>query len=189
MKRFCFLLLAASFLLLSCEKEDPSIALSVGLIDAPADGVQQTVTLTCNRSWTASCSDPWLTVTPASGTKGETALTIQVAPNSGTSVRKGSVNFSCAEITRSVTVNQIQPFKQSLIIVHNLDVFHAPDMRGNDLSAEVDWGDGNTTPWRSGMEHGYSSAGNHKVAIKIAGATWFQQTDVTGISEIDLSGF
>ena len=189
MKRLFYIVLAASFLMLSCEKEEPSVSLSVGSIEAPSEGIQQTVTLTCNRAWTATSSDPWLSVNPASGSKGETVLTIQVAPNNGTSVRKGSVTVTCETLTRSVTVSQIQPFKQSLVVVHNLDVFVVPELRGNGLSAEVDWGDGTTAPWRIGLEHGYSSAGNHNVAIKIAGATWFQKTDVTGISEIDLSGF
>ena len=189
MKRLIFTLFAASLLLLSCEKEEPQVSISIGNLDAPAEGLQQTFTVTCNRSWTATTSDPWLSVNPTSGGKGETSVTLQAAPNTGTSVRSGSVTVTCADLTRSVMVKQVQPFNQKLIIVHSKDVFNAPDMRGNGLSAEIDWGDGTTAAWRANAEHGYSSAGTHTVTIKIAGATWFEKTDVTGITEIDLSGF
>ena len=189
MKRLLFTLFAASLLLISCEKEEPEVSLSIGAIDAPSEGFQQTFTVTSNRSWTASTSDPWISVNPASGEKGVTTVNVQVAPNTGTSARSGSVTVTCAELTRSVTVKQVQPFNQKLVIVHSKEVFNAPDMRGNGLSAEVDWGDGTTVAWRANAEHGYSSAGSHTVTIKIAGATWFEITDVTGITEIDLSGF
>ena len=174
---------------MSCEQEEPQLSVSIGMVEAPSDGVQQTFSVTSNRAWTASASDPWISVSPTSGAKGETTVTAKVAANTGTSVRTGSVNFTCAEITRSVTVKQVQPFSQSLVFVHSNDLFYAPEMRGNGLSAEVDWGDGTVASWRAGAEHGYTSPGSHTVTIKIAGATWFQTTDVTGISEIDLSGF
>lgn len=189
MKRLLYTLFAASLLLISCEKEEPQLALSIGMVEAPSDGFQQTFTVTSNRAWTASASDPWLSVSPTSGAKGETSVTVKVAANTGSSVRTGSVTFTCDEITRSVTVKQIQPFQQSLVFVHSNDIFYAPDMRGNGLSAEVDWGDGTVAAWRANAEHGYASSGTHTVTIKIAGATWFQTNDVTGISEIDLSGF
>lgn len=176
-------------LLASCEQEEPSIALSIALIDAPCDGTQETATVTCNRAWTASASDPWITVTPSSGSKGETTLTIKVAANTGTTLRKGTVTVSCEGISRSVTVNQVQSLNQKLVIVHNRNLFVAPELRGNGLSAEIDWGDGATAAWRSGVEHSYSSTGNHTVSMKLAGATWFEITDVTGVSEIDLSSF
>lgn len=189
MKRWLYILLAALPLLAACEQEEPSVALSIALIDAPCDGTQETATLTCNRSWTASASDPWISVTPASGSKGETTLTIQVAANTGTSVRKGSVTVSCEGISRSITVNQVQPLSQKLVFVHSHNLFVAPELRGNGLFAEIDWGDGSAADWRSGVDHAYSAAGSHTVTMKLAGATWFEKTDVTGISEIDLSGF
>ena len=189
MKRIFYVLMAATLLLAACEREEPSINVSMDSIEAPSDGLQQQVTISCNRSWTATASEPWISLSPESGSKGEANLDIRIEPNTGSSARSGSVSVTCGGLIRYITIRQAQPFRQQLSISHNRKSMTAPDFRGTGLVVEVDWGDGTVVPWRSGIDHGYESKGPYTISMKIAGAQWFQVTDVTGISEIDLSGF
>lgn len=63
------------------------------------------ITLTALESWSATPSDPWITVNPASGNSSfeGSAVEIKVAANSGETERTGSVVFKSAN--GSVTVN------------------------------------------------------------------------------------
>ena len=63
--------------LISCEQEDPSIDFDTTTIEMKADGGSQSVSLTTNYDWSATASDSWLQVSPASGKKGTAVLTIR----------------------------------------------------------------------------------------------------------------
>ena len=182
----CILLFALVFS--ACQREDPEMSLSIGQANILAEGGSVSVTVTCNYKWTAQ-ADPWITVSPASGDRGDTAVKLTVDANTGSSIRKGSVTFSCSGLSRAVALTQSQPLNQRLTITHNLNRFTVPLLLGNGLSARVDFGEGSKQDYASGLSWTYSTGGTHKVVIECAGGTSFTLESVAGVSAVDMSAF
>lgn len=191
MRQSAYILLAVFALLAlsSCHREDPSLELGSSQLVLKSEGGSQTVSFTCNYKWMAKASDPWMTVSPASGDKGSNTLTIQVAPNTDVAKRRGSVSITCESITRSIQIEQAQSFNQTLMFVFSGTELTVPRITGNDLSAEIDWGDGVKENYSVGIKHTYGAAGNHTVTIKLAGGNSFEIGTAAGVSEVDLSEF
>ena len=189
---YILVLCLAAFLLpflASCEKEDPSVTFDNSSVEIMATGGSQKVSLTTNYDWTASASDPWIRVSPASGTKGTSFLTIQVEANDKTSSRKGSVSITCRDLVRSVSINQMPSLSQSLVIKHGNASFQVPSFTGSTYTAMVKWGDGVEEKYSNSLTHSYSSAGSHTVEINAAGAYSFKLESIAGVTEIDFLNF
>lgn len=74
------------------------ITLSEGVINAAAGGSVQNITVTAaGGGWTVASKPDWLTVTPATGAAGETAVTVTAGANADTSARNGEVVFRHTE--------------------------------------------------------------------------------------------
>ena len=188
MKRYISLICIGLLALASCQKEDPELSLSTGQASLPAEGGSVSVTVTTNYKWTAT-ADPWITLSPSSGDKGSTTVTLKVAANTGSSIRKGNATFSCEGLTRAVTVTQAQPLNQRLTITHSNARFVVPTINGNGLSGRVDFGEGEKQNYAVGLKWDYAAAGTHQVVIELAGGTSFAMESVAGVSAIDMSGF
>lgn len=180
---------AALMAVLSCEKEEPSVDLGGNLLTFKAQGGSESFTYTCNYDWTATPSDAWITVSPASGAKGSGTVNVQVAANDGTSKRVGNVTFTCEGLNKTVRIEQAQPLSQKLSFRFTGTSLEVPDIYGNGLVAEVDWGDGTKEDYSISLTHSYSSAGPHDVTIKAAGGTSLKFGKVDGMSKINLADF
>lgn len=191
MKRSLFLILGASLLcsLAACHREDPEIELDTASVAVLAEGGNATVSFTCNYKWSAQASEPWITVSPTSGGKGSQTVTIGLSPNTGNSVRSGSVDIRCDDMVRSIRITQARSFDQKLSLVFDGKTLQVPKFLGNGVSAEVDWGDGTKEIYSAGLEHTYGTSGSHAVTINLAGGTSFEIRNAAGITEIDLTGF
>lgn len=101
--------LAALFLLnlVSCQPEDPSITFdgSTSFDFKPESGTQS-VGVTTNFDMSATASDPWIHVSPASGSKGTNQLTIRVDANNTGKARNGSVTVTCLTLSKSLSISQ-----------------------------------------------------------------------------------
>lgn len=91
------------------EKEDPKVTLSVFPTSHTFEASSPEafiVSVSCSGDWTASPSDTWITVSPASG-NGNASVNVKVAANSG-EARTGNVTFQDKEktLTKTFTVNQ-----------------------------------------------------------------------------------
>lgn len=89
-------------------KETDFSASSSAFAFASAGAPAQTLDLTAIDDWTASASEGWISVSPASGKgsfDGAASISISVADNSG-SARNGSITFASAGDTYTVTVSQ-----------------------------------------------------------------------------------
>lgn len=188
MKRFVSLIFIFLWVLSACQQEDPELSLSTGQASLKAEGGSVSVTVSSNMNWTAT-GDPWITISPSSGNKGTSTVNMTVGANTGSSIRKGGVTFTCGSLTRSVTITQAQPLNQRLAITHSLSTFVVPTLNGNGLSAVVDFGEGEKQNYAAGLKWNYQSSGTHKVVIESAGSTAFSMESIAGISAIDLSGF
>ena len=71
----------------------------------PAGG-SDAVKVTANTDWTATSDAEWVTVTPAEGAAGETAVTVAVAANAGAEAREAKVTFVAGDAKAEYTVSQ-----------------------------------------------------------------------------------
>lgn len=107
--RILLICLAAMFacVTVSCQQEDPSITFEGSTsVSAPAGGTSQSVKVTTNYDWSASSSDPWIRVSPSSGKKGTTSMSITVEANNTGKARQGSVTVTCMTLTKNIGVIQ-----------------------------------------------------------------------------------
>ena len=108
------LLLSAVCCILAACNPEPSISLSSKSHNASSDESTATVSVTTTYGWTASSSSSWIKVSPASGLKGTTQVTLFISANGTFDQREGKVTFSSEGLTSEFTVTQQQ--KNSIIV-------------------------------------------------------------------------
>ena len=184
------LVLAACLLpvLFACEREEPSIALDNTSLVLPENGGSVTLNVTTNYDWTATSSDPWLQVSPTSGKKGQFTLTIQADANDKPTLRKATLTVNCRDLDRRLSVTQLPKMDQQMQITHSNDAMTAL-LVGSTLAGKINWGDGVEETYKAGLTHDYSTAGNHTMVIKCAGAITMTIESLDGVTSVDLQQF
>lgn len=74
-------------------------------------------------------------------------------------------------------------------ITHYNLYYRVPAFEGTDVRGTIDWGDGVQENYSSEAEHTYRNTMAHKVVIDMKDVRTVTFTDLTGVDEIDLSGF
>ena len=101
------LIVCVSFVACNDEEKGASFSLDKSEITFGAEGGADVVLVESNDSWTVSVSEPWLSVTPASGT-GNAACHVVVDSSLVSEVRSASVRFTPAAMPAvAVTVKQM----------------------------------------------------------------------------------
>ena len=101
------LIVCVSFVACNDEEKGASFSLDKSEITFGAEGGADVVLVESNDSWTVSVSEPWLSVTPASGT-GNAACHVVVDSSLVSEVRSASVRFTPAAMpAMAVTVKQM----------------------------------------------------------------------------------
>lgn len=111
MKRLINLLcsvLGLCLLVVSCQKASFVTLTSSRSFSFSRDGGSQSITFTCNRNWTVSSSESWVSVSPASGSASDETVTVKLtcAPNSTYDPRTATVTVKVEELTETITINQ-----------------------------------------------------------------------------------
>lgn len=70
------------------------------------DGNTQNLTVTSNGSWTATSSQSWCTITPASGYNGQTSMKITLSKNGMNTERTAVLTFKSGTYTKKLSVKQ-----------------------------------------------------------------------------------
>lgn len=107
MKKHLLCLAAAALALAACSKPEektpaPEISVSPTELSAKAEGESFTVQVTANTKWTATTTDSWITLDPASG-DGDGSVKVTVAENAAYKERTGK--FSINSTAKRLTVN------------------------------------------------------------------------------------
>ena len=101
-------LAATLTLAVGCVKEADhylsDIQVSSSYVAIPAEGGSQTVAVTSSASWKVSSELEWLTISPDSGSAGETA--VKFSAEAATETREGSVYILCGEQTQIINIIQ-----------------------------------------------------------------------------------
>lgn len=103
----CLLVLLA----VACKEELPeAAAVEAGKesISFATDAGSTQVKIETSHGWTATASDAWLTVSPASGGSGASELTLSAVANSSTSPRQGTVMIQVGHTQTVIQVTQAQ---------------------------------------------------------------------------------
>ena len=119
MKRNILFLLSLCMLLLTCsdgndpikeiekpKEENPFITLKKSNIDFTNEGGSEAILIESNVTWTAKSSASWCTVTPSSGNKSTTSITLTAPSNEDYDNRSCTVTLEGEGLTKTITVNQ-----------------------------------------------------------------------------------
>jgi len=108
------LILSTLGIISSCSKEDvdegtPSLTISTETLSVAKEGGNSTFVVTTNRDWTTSVTystgADWVALTPSTGKKGETTVTVTCLPNTGND-RTATIKVATSTIYEYVQVQQ-----------------------------------------------------------------------------------
>ena len=91
-----------------------SFSIDKTIINATSNGKEETISVSTNGDWKASCSEAWVTVAPFSGTKDDTSAKITIAENISTEPRFCDLVFASVPLDSRVIVK----IKQEAKIYH-----------------------------------------------------------------------
>lgn len=83
------------------------ISANVSSLSFSADGESKNISITSNFSWETIDKPSWITISPSSGTKGTTNLTVTASKSSSTTSRTGTISLGkSSSATTSISVSQ-----------------------------------------------------------------------------------
>lgn len=110
MKRFLPLtaLVFGFMMFMSCQQAPSLLVSGPRSFNFTRDGGSQSITFTCNRDWSVSSTESWVTVFPSSGTPadGEVAVKINCAPNTTYDARSATITVKVEDLSESITITQ-----------------------------------------------------------------------------------
>ncbi len=115
---FLLALTAATALLFACESPEtpvqtPSISVdqtALSFDENGGAGAAQTILLTVNRSWTATCDSDWVIISPASGDAAEDGVAVSIYCEANTTTdRTTTVKFATSTVSTTVSISQSGP--------------------------------------------------------------------------------
>ncbi len=111
MKQFHhFLVLVAALLIatVSCQQAPFLTMTGPRTFNFTRDGGSQSFTFSCNRDWSVSSTENWVTVSPSSGTAADGEITVKItcAANNTYDGRSATVTVRTEELSETVTVTQ-----------------------------------------------------------------------------------
>ena len=152
---------------------------------------QTTLDIIGNTAWSVTVSDSWLTVTPLSGSKGRTTITISAPANDNTENRSATVTVTAEKVSQTLAVTQsgrpavvddghesaadaVANMYPGLNIGNTLDAYGTWVYTTNPLDYENCWGNPSIT---RELIRAYASAGFKGIRLPV---TWWQKTDDNG---------
>ena len=102
-----FAVIAASVLSFSSCEKATVLSVDQQLLTFNESGGSQIIALTANKPWTASSDQGWCKVTPSAGEDAANSrISINCDPNTTYDTRYCNITFTCAELTKTVSVTQ-----------------------------------------------------------------------------------
>lgn len=84
-----------------------SAYVSVNSITMSGEASEKIITVTANSEWNITPEVDWLSVSPASGGKGETSITVKATANDNEDSREGTILLSCGDVRSTISVTQL----------------------------------------------------------------------------------
>jgi DNA/RNA endonuclease G (NUC1) len=96
-------------ILSGCGKQAPaSLNILSTVVNLPAEGGSEEVSIMTNQEWSVSSNQPWLRIAPASGSGSDSyqVLTVSATENLEEGSRKAEVTVTAGDLTRMISVTQ-----------------------------------------------------------------------------------
>ena len=183
MKKIFLFLLPAAVLLAGCtpkESEPEVLRLSVEpeLITCPDAGGDYTVTvISPNGAWTATPSDSWIRVNPASGGQGSTEVRIRIDTNKESAETQGKITFVSGEEKVEMPVSRAAKAAPYLRVVSEKEL-NTPKDGGSytvQVESNIKWQIASNTGWAT-VDKGVS-VNNDRITVTVSPATTPEETN------------
>ena len=181
-KLFFFLLPAVMLFAAGCKDKngaDDVNALTVNpeLITCPATGGDYELTVSSpNGAWTATPSESWIRVTPASGEQGSATIRVKISVNKESVASKGSIVFKSGEETVELPVSRAAKAAPYLRIVSEKEL-NTPKEGGTytvQVESNIKWSASSNTAWAK-VSKGVSVNNDH-FTVTVSPATTPEET-------------
>jgi Leucine-rich repeat (LRR) protein len=127
----------------------PVLSVDATEINIPATATDSTIAITSNLAWTATCSETWCTVTPASG-NGSDAITLSVTENPTMEARTAIVTLEAGDLTCNITVAQNAAADAELTVTPTYRITY---LQVSAQKIVIYWGDGTTDEYNNLLHH------------------------------------
>lgn len=156
------------------------------------DGKQISFEIKANVEYTYEISDEveWISEVKTRALTSH-SHTFTVAPNPDKKDRIAEIVFkgTSANLRDVLTITQAGQMAV-LKVLHSNDVWDIPVFVGNNVSGEVDWGDGSeVNEYSSFLTHQYNSSENRYVTVSVRNVESVKMENIRNVSTIDLSKF
>ncbi|HNX89206.1 MAG TPA: cellulase family glycosylhydrolase [Paludibacteraceae bacterium] len=104
-----FLAVIQIFTLISCKEQpviEPEIQLAKEVLDISKESQTALLAIKTNLTWTAVSSQPWCTLTPASGEAGTKQISVAVTANTAPTPREALITIAAGKLSKQVKVVQ-----------------------------------------------------------------------------------
>lgn len=163
MKRvLTFIALALGFVIFVSCQQAPMLSVSgPRSYTFTLDGGSQSFSFTCNRDWSVSTTESWISVSPSSGSAsdGETTVTIRCNPNTTYDPRIATLTIKVEELAETITVNQ-ETGIGLIVSPKTFDLTNAEQVIEIEVQKNV----------------------QYSITIDDAGKSWITHTDTKGLS-------
>ena len=182
----------ASFLLVltlvaSCSKKEvtPALETSVSSITfTETSSLSAAISITANMNWSAATSASWLTLSPASGTAGESVMIVKAA-SAIEDERTATVTITVGSLTKDIAVKQNEHVydKEALVAIFN-------STGGNSWSSHTNWNTSSSIATWEGVT--VNTKGKVTKLLlpdhKLTGTIPAEISKLTDLTVLDLSG-
>lgn len=164
MKRFLVILTSVlSFftLVMSCQQAPMLSVSGPRSYTFTRDGGSQSFTFTCNKDWSVSTTESWISVSPSSGSAsdGETTVTLRCNPNTTYDPRTATLTIKEEYLAETITVNQ-ETGVGLIVSPKTFDLTNAEQVIEIEVQDNV----------------------QYSITIDDAGKSWITHTDTKGLS-------
>ena len=139
--------------------------------------------------WTAASDESWCTLTTKSGEGGSISLPIEVKPNETFESRYANITLRSETVLCKVKVVQAAHGAVTLVVKHTAPKFNIPVFTGASIRGTVTWGDGAQEDYQKSLSHEYAEQKEYTTTISITGVETVELENISGIAEIDFTGF
>ena len=174
-----FIVLAAvmAVAMTGCKNEPDGLSIDPSLITCPDVGGDYTINVVSpNGAWTASGTESWIRVTPASGEQGTTEIRIKITANKESAESTGAVVFTCGDEKVTLPVTRAAKAAPYLRIVSETE-YNTPKEGGTytvQVQSNIKWQIASTASWAK-VDKGVS-VNDDRITVTVSAATTPEET-------------
>jgi len=178
MRHFIPFVCLVAVLLAACKNGEPELKIKVepSVITCPDTGGDYEIEVTAANPWTATASESWIKLTPASGEGGTSTVRIKISANKESAESTGKITFTDGENTTELPVTRAAKAPARLTVVSETEIMTPKD--GGEYTIQVEsnirWSASSNVSWAK-VSKGVSQ-NNDNVTITVSAATAPEET-------------